>query len=237
MINGFFVWSHNIESVNPDGDGQGTAQDFDNLKEEKGPADADRLNVASLSGMWKLDYYHGSNFILKQAVNGWTISPIVSLQSGTPFTVTTGALKNFDSANANRPDLVPGTSAFLDPHRDRNTAASAWFNTAAFVANGPGVTGGIGPGGADGNARRDYMRAPGYRDIDLGLLRDFRFQHGIVFQLRGEATNAFNMVSLNAPGASGVANTVGGAPTSSTFGKITAAGTPRLIQVGGRLTF
>jgi hypothetical protein len=228
MVNGFYVWSHNIESVNPDGDGQGTAQDFDNLWEEKGPADADRRHIASISGMWKLDYYHGSNFIFKQAVDGWTISPIVSLQSGTPFTISTGSLKNFDSSNANRPNLVSGVNAFLDPHRNRTDAANAWFNTAAFTANGPGLAGGIGPGGADGNTPRDYLRAPGYRDVDLGLLRDFRFQRGIVFQIRGEATNAFNLVSLSAPTAS---------LASANNGKITSAGTPRLIQVGARLTF
>lgn len=95
---------------------------------------------------------------------------------------------------------------------------------------------GLGIGGADGNAPRDYLTGPGYRDVDLGILRDFRFE-GMTFQIRGEATNAFNMVSLNGPASSGVANTVGGTPTSSTIGKITSAGTPRLIQVGARLTF
>jgi hypothetical protein len=234
MLNGFYVWSHNIESVNPDGDGQGTAQDFLNLWEEKGAADNDRRHIASISGMWKLEYYTGSNFLVKQIVNGWTISPIVSLQSGTPFTVSTGSNKSLDSANANRPNLVPGVNPVLDPHRSRAVAAGQWFNTGAFVANGPGL--GIGIGGADGNAPRDYLRAPGYRDVDLGLLRDFHFEN-MTFQIRGEATNAFNLVSLNAPGSSGVANTVGGTPTSSTFGKITSAGTPRLIQVGARLTF
>jgi hypothetical protein len=105
-------------------------------------------------------------------------------------------------------------------------SSNAWFNTAAFTANGPGL--GIGPGGADGNTPRDYLRAPGYRDIDLGLLRDFHLQRGVVFQLRGEATNAFNLVSLNAPTAS---------LASGNNGKITSAASPRLIQVGARLTF
>ena len=59
---------------------------------------------------------------------------------------------------------------------------------------------GIGPGGADGNVPRDYMRAPGYRDVDLGLFRDFHFAENITFQLRGEATNVFNLVSLGTPG-------------------------------------
>jgi hypothetical protein len=226
MLNGFYVWSHNLESVNPDGDGQGTAQDFDNLWEEKGAADNDRRNVASISGIWNIDYYRGSNLLMKEVVNGWTISPIVSLQSGTPFTITTGSNKNFDSQNANRPNLVPGVNPVLDPHRARSVSRGAWFNTAAFSANGPGL--GIGIGGADGNTPRDYLRGPGYRDIDLGLLRDFRFERGLVFQIRGEATNAFNLVSLNNPTAS---------LSSGNDGKITAAASPRLIQVGARLTF
>ncbi|MFZ2022827.1 MAG: carboxypeptidase regulatory-like domain-containing protein [Terracidiphilus sp.] len=237
MVSGFYVWSHAIQSSNESAIGQMTAQDFDNLWEEKGPMDADRRSVANLSGRWDIDYYHGENFVMKEFVNGWTLAPIWVMQSGSPFSVTTGSDKNDDSANANRPDLVAGTSAFLDPHRSRPAAAAEWFNPQAFVANGSGVAGGIGPGGADGNAPRDYLRNPGYRDVDLGVFRDFQFGEGITFQLRGEATNAFNLVSLNGPGSSGPPTTAGGTPTSSSFGVITGAASPRIIQVGGRLTF
>jgi hypothetical protein len=228
MINGFYVFSHSFQSVNESAIGQASAQDFDNLWEERGPTDNDRRSVASISGMWNLNYYGGSNSVMRQILNGWTISPIVSLQSGAPFSVVSGTNNNFDSANANRPDLVPGVSAFLDPHRGRFVAAKEWFNTAAFTQNGPGVTGGIGPGGADGNAPRDYLRAPGYRDIDLGVFRDFHFLERFTFQLRGEATNAFNLVSLNAPTAN---------LKSALNGQITSAASPRLIQIGARLTF
>ncbi|HEY9126085.1 MAG TPA: TonB-dependent receptor, partial [Acidobacteriaceae bacterium] len=229
MLAGFYVLSHSFESVNVSAVGQAGAQDFDNLWEERGPTDNDRRHVASISGMWNIDYYHGSNFFMKQIVNGWTVSPIVSLQSGQPFTIVTGSNKNFDSSNNNRPNLVPGVKASLDSSRCRLCAggtAAEWFNIAAFTANGPGL--GIGPGGADGNAPRDYLRAPGYRDIDLGIFRDFKFERGVVFQIRGEATNAFNLVSLNAPTAN---------LASGNNGKITGAASPRLIQVGARLTF
>jgi hypothetical protein len=245
MLSGFYVWSHALQSSNESAIGQMTAQDFGvagnpfpscgcgGLQEEKGPMDADRRNVAVMSGTWKIDYFHGSNKIAKEALNGWTISPIVYLNSGGPFSITTGSNKNDDSANANRPDVVTGVSPFLSPHRCRicatNSELTAWFNTAAFVANGPGVVGGIGPGGADGNASRDMLIGPGFRDIDLGLFRDIAFEHGIVFQIRGEATNAFNLVSLSNPTAS---------LSSGNNGKITgAAGTQRVIQLGGRLTF
>ena len=103
----------------------------------------------------------------------------------------------------------------------------AWFNTAAFMQNGPGVFGGIGPGGTDGNAPRADLRAPGYREIDLGVFRDFHFER-FTFQLRGEAINAFNLVSRNAPTAN---------RKSTLNGQITSAASPRLIRIGARLTF
>ena len=100
------------------------------------------------------------------------------------------------------------------------------------------MPGGIGPGGADGNTPRDFLRGPGYRNVDLGVFRDIRLGEKVTFQFRGEATNTFNMVSLNNPsGTSGPPKVVGGAPSSSSFGKITSASSPRIIQVGARLTF
>jgi len=226
MLNGFYVWSHSIQSSNESAVGIAYAQDFANLWEEKGPTDNDRRSMASISGLWNLNYYSGGSSLVRQLANGWTISSIATLYSGQPVNIVTGANKNFDSANNNRPNLVPGQDAFLNTHRNRFVAANQWFNTAAFAANGPGL--GIGPGGADGNTPRDYLRGPGYRDIDLGIFRNFTFAERYTLQVRGEATNAFNMVSLNNPTAN---------LASGLNGHITSAASPRLIQVGARLTF
>jgi putative hemolysin len=229
LINGYYVWSHSIWSSNPSAIGlTPTAQDYSHLEEERGPSDQDRRNMVSISGIWKLDYYKGSNFAGKFLANGWSISPIVSLNSGQPFNITTGSDKNADGYTNDRPNLVPGVNPFLDSHRSRTVSSQAWFNTAAFVPNGPGLAGGIGPGGADGSTPRNYLRAPGYRDIDLGISKDFRFERGIGLQFRADATNAFNMVSLNAPTAN---------LSSGNNGKITSAASPRLIQVGARISF
>jgi len=228
LINGYYVWSHSIWSANSSAIGLATAQNFSLLSEERGPSDNDRRNMVSISGIWKLDYFKGSSLIAKQLLNGWSVTPIATFNSGQPFTITTGSDKNADSYNNDRPDLVTGVSPFLNAHRDRFTAAQAWFNTAAFTANGPGVAGGIGPYGADGNTPRDSLRAPGYRDVDLGISRDFHFERGIALQMRADATNAFNLVSLNAPTAT---------LSSSIDGHITGAASPRLIQLGARVSF
>lgn len=225
LLNGFYVFSHTFQSFSGSGVGFTAPQDIDAMWEERGPADDDRRSMASLSGIWNIDYYNGTG-LWKHVLNGWTISPIVTLNSGAPLNITTGSDKNADSYSSDRPNLVPGVNPFLDPHRNRVQAAAEWFNKAAFAPNGPGL--GIGVGGADGNTPRDFLRAPGYRDIDLGLFRDIRFERGITLQLRGEANNVFNLVSLSAPTAN---------LASSQNARITSASPNRVIQLGARVSF
>ncbi len=247
-ISGFYVWSRALQSSNESAIGQMTAQNFGyfgdpftlsnnslgaiggGLAEEKGPMDANRTNNAAISAIWNIDYFHGSSTFLKVLANGWQIAPVLYMTSGAPLNMTTGSNKNFDSSNANRPNAVPGVSPKLN-HGCRICATgselTAWFNTAAFVNNGPGL--GIGPGGADGNVTRDSILGPGFRDMDLGIFRTFSFEHGVAFQFRAEATNALNWVSVGNPTTS---------LSSGNDGKITGAqGTQRVIQLGGRLTF
>jgi hypothetical protein len=230
MLNGFYVFSKSFLSIDGAADGFSVlAQDFDALWEERGLSDLDQKNMASISGIWNLDLYRGSSQFMKQVANGWSVSPIVTLNSGLPLNLATGVDKNLDSYIDDRPNLVASQTAPLDPHRCRlctGGTAAEWFNTAAFTPNGPGL--GIGPGGADGNTPRNYLRSPGYRDVDLGIFRDISFERGIKLQFRAEATNAFNLVSLNPPNAT---------LSSSLYGKITSAYSPRLIQIGARFSF
>jgi len=224
-LSGFYVYANGFQSAGLNGVGTaGGTQDFYNMKAERAIMDSLRHHTATISGIWKLDYYTGSNRFLKAATNGWSVSAIALMYSGTPNNVTTGAAVNGDPSTSNRPNLVPGVSPFLSAGRSRSISRYAWFNTAAFTRNG---VGGIGPGGVDGNTPRNYLWNPGYRDIDMAILRDIKF-NGMTLQLRAEATNAFNIVSLNGP------NTT---LSSTQFGWITAAGTQRLLQLGARFTF
>ena len=237
LLNGYYVWSHSLWSANSSAIGISTAQNYSALKEERGPSDNDKRNASSISAVYKIDYYHGDSLLMRNLANGWKVSTIAFFNSGTPFSITTGSDKNLDGYNNDRPNLAPGVTKSqiqLGGHRSRFVEAnSGWFNTTvngapAFVANGPGVAGGIGPGGADGNVPRDYLVGPGYRDIDMAVERDFVLPRGTGFEFRAEATNAFNMVSLNNPQ---------GTLSAANFGKITAAAPMRIFQFGGRFTF
>jgi hypothetical protein len=215
----FYTWSKTLNSVQLlNTTNQGGAQNFSTLAGEAGRADSDQRHVFTLALNFQPDYYNGSSAVLRHVINGWAISPIVKFRSGTPLTILNGSDANLDGQGNDRAQLVG------DPYLDNPTAAM-WFNTAAFAQN-PQVTGAP----KDGNSPRNFLDAPGYRDIDLAISRDFRLSERFKLSFRGEATNAFNIVSLNGPG-----TTWGNA--SSNFGKITTAQAMRKLQLGLRLTY
>jgi outer membrane receptor protein involved in Fe transport len=202
---------------------QGGAQNFSKLYEDKGAGDTDQRHIFSMSLTYQPNYFSkADNAILRHVFNGWSISPIVKIRSGLPFTVTNGNVDaNLDGNTADRAQLIG------DPHIDNPTAAR-WFNTAAFAQN-PVVTGIA----TDGNSPRNFLYGPGYWTVDLGLSRDFNLTERVKLRFRAEATNAFNHVNLGLPNSSVPANVA----TSTTFGVISSASAMRKIQFGLRLTF
>jgi hypothetical protein len=173
--------------------------------------------VSTSSIIWTPNYFHGSNPFLKYTLNGWTVSSIVTLRSGSPLNITTGADTNADGNTTDRPELIG--NPYLDPHRSRSDAANEWFNIAAFTNKFTGP---------DGNTPHNFLSGPGSRNVDMAIFRDFRFFERYTIQARGEMTNAFNLVNLSGPTTT---------ESSANFGKITTAGSMRVAQLGLRLTF
>ena len=94
-----------------------------------------------------------------------------------------------------------------------------WFNTAAFAQPAPNQF---------GTSPNGVVRGPGVHLTDLGLFKNFKISSRFQAQYRLEMFNAFNQTQFTAVG------TVLGNPT---FGTVTAAAEPRLIQMGFKLTF
>lgn len=221
-FNGFYTLSKTMTSAQlQNNTTQGGAQNFTRLEDEYGRADTDQRHVFSMSANWDLSYYRGKNKVLRHVINGWSISPIVKLRSGLPFTVTNGNVDaNLDGQTNDRAQLIG------DPKIDNPTAAQ-WFNTAAFAQNR--VVAGV---VTDGNAPRNLLDGPGFKVVDLAISRDFRLPRKVRLTFRGEATNAFNIVNYGQPGAS-----VPSGATSTTFGVIRSASAMRRVQLGAKLTF
>jgi hypothetical protein len=142
---------------------------------------------------------------------------IFNFQSGTPFSVTSGVDNSQSAINADRANLIG------DPHLDsgRPTAQliQKYFNTAAFTVN---------PVGTFGNAGRNILFGPGVKNIDFGIIKTFSMKERYKLQFRAEAFNLFNHPNFNNPNAN---------VSAATFGKITAVGAPRVLQLALKAMF
>jgi len=147
--------------------------------------------------------------------NEWTATLLVTLQSGMPVAVTQLTPVNaFAGFGVARPDLVghptlPG---------DQRTAGQ-WFNTAAFASSSQFTL---------GSASRNPVRGPSYRDGDLALMRRIPVGRRQALEVRAEIFNVFNTVNLGAP------NAVVG---TASFGTITTALDPRVVQLAAKFVF
>jgi Carboxypeptidase regulatory-like domain len=215
----YYTFGKALEDVDYQGGGLPAVQNSSRIDLERGRTSADRTHSFVLSGVWKLDYFdNNSNGLLKALADDWTLSAIVTLQSGSPLTISSGLDRNFDGLTNDRADIIGDPE--LDSGRPREELIEQWFNTAAFAQ--PAI-------GLDGSAGRSIVDGPGYRNVDLGVFRDIGLGGRMMVQFRLEATNVLNIVNLTNPG------TALNAPTA--FGKIRSARDMRRIQLGARLSF
>ena len=80
-----------------------------------------------------------------------------------------------------------------------------------------------------GNSGREILRAPGFRNLDFGVTRDFIFRERLRLQVRGEAFNLFNHPNFGLPAAAI------GAPGVGIIG--TVVNPERQMQVAMKLYF
>jgi len=218
-----YMWSKAIS------DARGTAidggsssiipQDPLNLRAEKSVADEHRPHRFVLSGIYDLPFGRGRTWLgamspLQEAVlGGWTVAGITTLAVGSPLNLSVqGGPSN--TGNPDRPDVVGNWRL---PEGQQSLVR--WFNTAAFAPNRQYQY---------GNAGRNILVAPGTRQFDLAVYKNFSVHERVRIQFRAEAFNAFNTPNFGAP------NTQVGNPA---FGRISGADRPRNLQFGLKAIF
>jgi hypothetical protein len=164
------------------------------------------------AGAGRARQLHG---VLGAIANDWTMTTLVTLESGVPVTVT--QTTNFNSAfgfGVQRPNLVGDPTLPADQRNE-----TQWFNTSAFA---------VAPVFTLGSASRNPVRGPSYRDVDVALIRKVPMRGGSAIEVRAEVFNLLNTVNL------GVPNAVAGA---ANFGTIITALDPRVVQLAFKLLF
>ena len=214
----YYSFGRGYEDVDFQGGGLPGVQNAMRLADERARTSADRTHTFTLSGVWKVDSLKDSTSWARWLARDWTLSAIVTLQTGAPLTIGAGQDRNLDGLTNDRADLVGNPE--LDRGRPRDELIEGWFNVAAFA--NPAL-------GTNGSSGRSMVEGPGYRNVDLGIFRDVRLRGRSMFQFRLEATNVLNIVNLNNPGTNLAA--------PATFGKIRSARNMRQVQLGARVSF
>ncbi|ABF39433.1 hypothetical protein Acid345_0428 [Candidatus Koribacter versatilis Ellin345] len=152
-------------------------------------------------------------------IGGWALSGITSFATGLPVSLSENDDNSLIGANA-APVDVPNCSysgAVLGDTDPRS--GKPYFNTALFSPEQLGQF---------GNCRRRYFHGPGINNFNMALLKTVVFTESKQLQLRFEAFNVFNHAQFTNP--SGEIN-------SDTFGLVTNARDPRIMQVGAKFIF
>ena len=220
FANGFtllmnYQWSKAIDDASASKlTGQARTNPFDQSF-DKGPANFDKTHVFNLSGLYELPFrvQNGSKWL----VNGWSLNAIASLQSGPPFTVTSGVDNARTGTGGQRADIVGDPN--LGDGRSRGEQIAQYLNKTAFVPNALGTYGNLG---------RNTFRAPGLATWDFGLFKRFQLRESMALTYRLEAFNAFNRPNLNAPTS---------AQNNVNFMRITSAFDTRVLQMALRMTW
>jgi hypothetical protein len=195
---------------------------------EYGPLDFDVRHRFVASYLYDLPFGKGQRFathnaVIDHLIGNWNWSGIVTLSSGTWFTVTDGNADFANSDGQQRPDFVPGVKANATP-----CVPGTFFNTCAFA--NPAL-------GSFGDVSINSLEGPGEKNVDFALLKKIPLGETRHIELRAEAFNAFNHPNFQfaAPGPQNSINsTIMGTPS---FGYVTGALPPRLLQLAAKIYY
>ncbi len=199
------------------------AQNPFDLRAEHGPSLFDATHRFVFSGSYALPAWKAAPQFLRVLVNGWQANTIVSLASGTPFTVydsdnapLEGSAPEITGFTSSRPDLISDPNA--GPH-----TPNQWVSRSAFEQLTPAAN-----PGQFGNEGRNSVRGPGIAAADISLFKSFAVTEKSRLQFRAEAFNALNHPNFMLP-----ENDL----ASPAFGQILQAASPRLLQLALKLIF
>jgi len=207
-----YTWSHCISDY--DFYGEIAGQTF----QIPGDPQADRSNcVSNLPSIFNLSFVARSpvkgTSVADRILGNWQLSPIIRASSGIEFGAMSGEDNSLSDVGMDRPDQV-----LANPYA-ANKTANEWLNPAAFVQNALGTF---------GNAPRNNLAGPRWFNFDVELSRVLTLHEGLNMELRLDAFNVLNHPNLDPP------NLYLNQPT---FGQITSAEDPRILQFAVKLRF
>jgi len=196
-----------------------------------------------LFGLWQPVLFHGSNSWMEKIAGGWSLSGILNLHSGFPWSPVVNFGGSLYCGTCGYSQLLPaaylggaGSSTSNDQFKtgsNYSKGGAAYFSTPTFTAyNGTNFGSSLPQTGV----RRNSLTGPGYRDVDMTLAKAFGLPRipglgeSAKIEFRMDAYNLFNNLNFNPTSIVNDINATG-------FGRATSALGARTVTLGARFSF
>jgi hypothetical protein len=213
-----YTYSHELDSQSND---LGGVADPYKISYDYGSGALDRRQIFNVNYIYEFPWFaKGGNAFERIALGGWELSGVTFVQSGVPQPINYNGADTLGlgGGTSNRPNLVAGVSY--------PKTRLAWFSKASFAAPTAPWNGGANQGW--GNAGKDKVVLPGLFNFNMALFKTFSFTEALKFQFRLETFNTFNHTEFNG---------IDSGFNDGNFGQVTSAYDPRVLQLGGKLSF
>jgi hypothetical protein len=215
----YYTWAKAIdEASRNDAANNWLLQDPNDRRGNRGLGDYHVGRRFVASWVWELPFWRRQQSFPAKILGGWQFAGITTISDGFPFTVTAGRDNSLTGTGNNRPDVIGDPALTSD--RSRAQLLARYFDISKFVNN---------PAGRYGNAGRNILIGPGTVGIDLSMGKHFAITERKRVEFRWDAFNSLNRPNFSAPGSN--------LNSPATFGRITGAGSGRVMQGALRFEF
>jgi hypothetical protein len=209
-----YTWSQSLDNASSF---ENTVNPIDPRK-SRSPSLFGAPNRLVVSEDWRIPGWHISNWT-QHLANGWALSSILTLQSGFPIRLTSSSdqelMSSLDFETPGEPNQIAPFRR-LDPQK----SGGYFFDPSSFA---------VAPLGQIGNAPRTICCGPGTANVDLGVHKLIAVRENTKLEFRTEIFNLFNHTQFFNPD--------GNITDGASFGQVSRAQDPRLIQLAVRLIF
>lgn len=218
QFNASYTYSHSIDEASRSNNGI-VVPDSINIVSGRGSSDFDARHRFVASAVYQLPF-KGNRF-----VSGWELAPIVTLQSGNPYTIVVPSSTITGVGNTVTP-IVTG------PIVVTGNPFGQWVLPTSFANPATQTT--------LGNLGRNSIVGPDFKNLDLSLAKNTKLTERINLQIRCDAFDLFNHPNFGQPSRVLSSNSA----TNTSFGTIGStrfppgdSGSSRQLQLAAKIQF